>query len=80
MKRQCRTGTYPILELRRLMFENSLAKVLENPTDHDLPNYSPEAQKRMNSLSVAGKRNVIHPLVPREMKTRGGEALLPEKL
>ena len=62
------------------MFENSLAKVLENPTDHDLPNYSPEAQKRMNSLSVAGKRNVIHPLVPREMKTRGGEALLPEKL
>ena len=62
------------------MFENSLAKVLENPTDHDLPNYSPEAQRRMNSLSVAGKRNVIHPLVPREMKTRGGEALLPEKL
>ena len=34
----------------------------------------------MNSLSVAGKRNVIHPLIPREMKTCGGEALLPEKL
>ena len=34
----------------------------------------------MNSLSPAGKRNVIRPLIPREMKTRGGEALLPEKL
>ena len=34
----------------------------------------------MNSLSPAGKRNVIRPLIPREMKTRGGEVLLPEKL
>tara|TARA_B100000674_G_C37935316_1_gene959983 strand:+ start:1505 stop:1675 length:171 start_codon:yes stop_codon:yes gene_type:complete len=34
----------------------------------------------VNSLSPAGKRNFIHPLIPREMRTLGGEALLPEKL
>ena len=46
------------------MFEHSLAKVLEDPTDNNLPHYDEEIEKKNTSLSPVG-RNVIHPLQPR---------------
>ena len=77
------------------MFEHSLAKVLENPTDNNLPHYDEAIERKNTSLSPSG-RNVIHPLQPRrngatysertadgkiiKRSTQGGENLLPEKL
>ncbi len=77
------------------MFEHSLAKVLEDPTDNNLPHYDEAIERKNTSLSPSG-RNVIHPLQPRrngatysertadgkiiKRSTQGGENLLPEKL
>jgi HK97 family phage major capsid protein len=47
------------------MFEHSLAKVLEDPTDNNLPHYDEALIKKNTSLSPVG-RNVIHPLLVRK--------------
>ena len=47
------------------MFEHSLAKVLEDPTDNNLPHYDEALIKKNTSLSPHG-RNVIHPLLVRK--------------
>ena len=62
------------------MFEHSLAKVLEDPTDNNLPHYDEELIKKNTSLSPHG-RNVIHPLLVRNNgatyseRTAGGKII-----
>ena len=46
------------------MFEHSLAKVLEDPTDNNLPHYDEAIERKNTFLSPSG-RNVIHPLLVR---------------
>ena len=61
MKRQCRTGNTPNPRIKEsIMFENSLAKVLEDPTDNNLPHYEEALIKKNTSLSPAGPHVLIH--------------------